>query len=363
MDASNITIREEHLDFLSFSRLDQKSKLNNGSHCEVWRFEDRLTHEFYAVKIIRQEGSELSLTTKKEIENLCTIQKASDRPSCFLIFFGWVLIEEKHSIFNEINELKCCLVFEMATATLADLIKAKRKSNSYLPFEDLYRYTKTLIDGMAFLQGKGITHRDIKPENILIKQDEHKILQIKIADFSESKLDIPNSTLQNMTIKGTPSYLSPELFYSWVSQNELEHNPYRSDVYSLGLTLLELATLEKVLDGEVRKIKETDKNPKVEDHGPFDHLINHALKNFVAIYSNDKNAKNLEPIIKNMLSYQERHRFDFQTLELLLEADRKKNSVLSPLNSIRSSTTSYERVMIPSMVGNESEIGVNEGKF
>jgi serine/threonine protein kinase len=247
------------------------------------------------------------------------------------------------------------LIFEIATGTLADLIKKMRNLKQFLPFDDFYRYTRTLIEGMAFLQSKGITHRDIKPDNILIKQEENKSYTIKIADFSESRLDIPNSTLQNMTIKGTPSYLSPELFYSWASRNELEHNPYRSDVYSLGLTLLELATLEKVLDGNLRKNKESDKNPKTEDHGPFDCQINQSLKNFVKIYENDKNVKNLEPIIKNMLSYQERHRFDFQTLEMLLAEDKKKNSFLSFHKSVVSShSIIYEQVMIPSMA--ESEI-------
>jgi len=354
MDVNNITIIEEHLEYISFSCLDLKTKINIGAHCEVWKFEDKSTHEPYAVKIIIQEGPELSVTTKKEIENLKLIQKSFDRPLCFLNFFGWILIEERNPDF-EFKEIKCCLIFEIATGTLADLIKKMRNLKQFLPFDDFYRYTRTLIEGMAFLQSKGITHRDIKPDNILIKQEENKSYTIKIADFSESRLDIPNSTLQNMTIKGTPSYLSPELFYSWASRNELEHNPYRSDVYSLGLTLLELATLEKVLDGNLRKNKESDKNPKTEDHGPFDCQINQSLKNFVKIYENDKNVKNLEPIIKNMLSYQERHRFDFQTLEMLLAEDKKKNSFLSFHKSVVSShSIIYEQVMIPSMA--ESEI-------
>ena len=319
---NNITIKENHLEYISFSNLERRKLISTGAHGEVWSFQDKVTNEFYAVKILKQTTSELCSTTLTEIENLESIQKSHERPVCFLQYFGYVIIEEKNSTFEEIIDFCCCLVFEMAGANLTDLIKKHIFNKSHISFDTFYKYAKTIIEGMAFLQHRNITHRDIKPENILIKQDENKIWQVKIADFSESRLNIPNSTLENMTIKGTPSYLSPELFFSWKNQKELGHNPYKSDVYSLGLTLLELGTLKKILQGDKRDTMEKDTNPKNTDFGPFDHEINSALDLFFNIYLkegvNEKKLKDMVKILKQMLFYQERFRHDFMDLLALL---------------------------------------------
>ena len=325
-------IVEQHLENISFNNLYKDSTINIGAHGEVWKYLDKFTNESYAVKIIKQESTQLSLPTRKEIENLYSIQNAQDRPACFLQFYGYVIYEEKNMAFEELKEVKCCLIFEMANGTLADLINLRKIKKNYLSFDEFHKITRTIIEGMAFLQSKNITHRDIKPENILIKLDEIKNVQIKIADFSESKLDIPNSTVHNMTIKGTPSYLSPELFYSWMSRNPLDHNSYKSDVYSLGLTLLELGLLEKLLTGDKRRLKELE-NPKNQDHGPFDHDINKALENFIEIYLirgvNDKKVKDLVAVFKSMLSYQESFRFDFLTLMAVLGTPTSEDNRVS----------------------------------
>ncbi|KAL3895706.1 MAG: hypothetical protein SGCHY_004538 [Lobulomycetales sp.] len=79
---------------------------------------------------------------------------------------------------------------------------------------------------------KAIVHRDLKPSNIFLDKDQN----LKIGDFGLSKTcDSPDTLCQ--TFVGTPYYMSPELI------NESSYNA-KSDIWSLGCLIYELATLE-----------------------------------------------------------------------------------------------------------------------
>lgn len=340
------TIIEEHLQNLNFSDLKLIKLINTSTHGQVWHYKHQHTNNSYAVKLLKQENSELSVSTLKEIENLYKVQNSFNKPPCFLDFYGYVITEEKNNHFENITATNCYLIFDMADGNLAHYIQSLKKNKKYLSFEEYYRYSMILIEGMAFLQTINITHRDIKPENILLKKEANNTYSIKIADFSESKFNTPNLTLQNMTIKGTPSYLSPELFYCWIKQKDLEHNPYKSDVYSLGLTLLELGTLEKVLDGETRKTKEGNIDPKTSSFGPFYEKINSDLENLITIFHHDKKIKDFAKILNFMLTYKEIYRLDFLELLALLQAEKHKYSISPSFHDSVHHAISFEKIYL-----------------
>lgn len=91
-----------------------------------------------------------------------------------------------------------------------------------------------------------IKSRDIKPENLLLKGD-----QIKITDFGVSrKLLKERLTIIPGTLVGTPAYLSPKLWDAFANGqfqvtkvNKIMHNLEKSDIYSLGITLLQTTLL------------------------------------------------------------------------------------------------------------------------
>jgi len=80
-----------------------------------------------------------------------------------------------------------------------------------------------------------IIHRDIKPSNILINSKGY----VKIGDFGTSKnfhkIENPESIIENTLVLGTEEYMAPEILNH-------EMYSYKSDIWSLGIVLYELAT-------------------------------------------------------------------------------------------------------------------------
>lgn len=122
------------------------------------------------------------------------------------------------------------------------------------------RYTIDIINGLSFLHSQGYTHRDIKPSNLLVMNGI-----IKLADFGCSS----NTTLGNdtesahCTMAGTVIYMSPECMNSSnnieedlpdikynMNNNIIDNKDFKerrrygkkTDIWSLGITLVELST-------------------------------------------------------------------------------------------------------------------------
>ncbi len=87
-------------------------------------------------------------------------------------------------------------------------------------------------EALAYAHGRGLIHRDIKPSNILIDESGNCLL----TDFGLARMveDAVNLTSTG-TIMGTPAYMSPE-------QGSGQKIDARSDIYSLGVVLFEMAT-------------------------------------------------------------------------------------------------------------------------
>lgn len=128
-----------------------------------------------------------------------------------------------------------------------DIEKRKLKKNPWTEAEILGHFAQ-LIDAFAFMQDNNLTHGDVKPRNLYLAADG----KIKIGDFGESKQSMQALVTQTYQVTGTVIYFSPLLFEAYLNiikgknlKGEVRHNPIKSDVYSLGLSFLHMASLNK----------------------------------------------------------------------------------------------------------------------
>jgi tRNA A-37 threonylcarbamoyl transferase component Bud32 len=101
-----------------------------------------------------------------------------------------------------------------------------------------------LADALAAAHAAGIIHRDIKPSNVLIAPGGRLLL----ADFGVARLETEDSLVTRTgALLGTPAYMSPE-------QASGDTATAKSDLYSLGATLYQLATASLPYSGSPAKV-------------------------------------------------------------------------------------------------------------
>ena len=173
-------------------------------------------------------------------------------------------------------------------------IRKRRVSKKLYKEEEIINILKQVVAGLSFMQQQKITHRDIKPQNILLFKGNI----FKIADLGEAKA--AENINQQMTLRGSELYMSP-LLYDKYNNNKKEvfHNPYKSDVFSLGFSCLYAMNLNLNIIENIRELK----NMKM-----IVNSINKDLK--------DKNySDKLIQIIYKMIEIDENKRYDFIELE------------------------------------------------
>ncbi len=120
--------------------------------------------------------------------------------------------------------------------TLKNYLKGR---NGPLSFDEVICYSKQILRALCVAHDNKIIHRDIKPQNIMVLQSG----LIKVMDFGIAKL--PNAETVTVTDKaiGTVYYMSPE-------QASGKKVDFRSDIYSMGAMMYELATGELPFTGD-----------------------------------------------------------------------------------------------------------------
>lgn len=131
------------------------------------------------------------------------------------------------------DEPRTFLVMELIEGT--DL-HARLHNSKPLPPEYVSRIGAELTSALDYVHGRGVIHRDVKPGNILLTSDCGGSAPVaKLADFGIARIIDGTRVTATGTTVGTAAYLSPEQATGSVLGPS-------SDIYSLGLVLLECLT-------------------------------------------------------------------------------------------------------------------------
>ncbi len=115
-------------------------------------------------------------------------------------------------------------------STVAQLAKA-----GPLPLKDTSDYVCQALSGLVYAHANGVVHRDISPSSMIVTEEN----RLKLKDFGLAKMYADPSLTQAGTMVGSVDYASPEQVKGTTTLDE------RTDIYSMGVILYELATGQK----------------------------------------------------------------------------------------------------------------------
>ena len=186
-------------------------------------------------------------------------------------------------------------------------INDRQKYKKYYKEKELISILKQLSSALFFLQKeKNVAHRDIKPENVLIFKNKNKYGEYlyKLCDFGEAKDYAKIHSKKNKTLRGTELYMSPALYNGLLHEAiYVNHDAYKSDVFSLGCCMIIAANLDFDIINEIRGLKEQNK-----------------IADFLSTKLSGKYSEKFIDIILKMINFNEKERIDFIQLEQIIES-------------------------------------------
>src|SRR5882762_9708586 len=223
-------------------RYEIRSKIGEGGMGEVYLAEDMRLHRKVALKILPINVA-ANHDRMRRFEQEATAAAALNHPNIAHIY--------------EIGEAEGVNFIAMEFVdgeTLRDKIHLELTE-----LTKLLRYLQNVAEGLAKAHAAGVVHRDLKPDNIMITGDGHaKILDFGLAKLIEQRpLSTPAEGSSEVvtamiphhstpgTVIGTVGYMSPEQAQG--KTNEIDH---RSDIFSFGCILYEVATRQRAFKGK-----------------------------------------------------------------------------------------------------------------
>ncbi|WP_372718343.1 protein kinase [Novipirellula sp.] len=124
--------------------------------------------------------------------------------------------------------------------SLDQILKDSQQRTQSISADTVAQWGLQAAEALAHAHARGVIHRDVKPSNLILDNEG----RIWLTDFGLAKRLDDVTLSMTGALLGTPRYMSPE--QASAAHNQVDH---RTDVYSLGATLYELATGKPVFSG------------------------------------------------------------------------------------------------------------------
>ena len=195
--------------------------IGSGGMADVYKAKDREQDRFVAIKVLRREYYENDTFVKKFVAEAEATANIS-HPNIVDIYDA----EYRDGIHY--------IVMELAEGmTLKQYIRRYGR----LSARETVDIAIQIAEALKTAHSHGISHRDIKPQNIIVSDSG----RAKVTDFGIAKVATMDTISSNAM--GSVHYISPE-------QARGGFSDARSDIYSLGITIYEMATGRVPFDGE-----------------------------------------------------------------------------------------------------------------
>jgi membrane-associated tyrosine/threonine-specific cdc2-inhibitory kinase len=189
-----------------------EGNLGCGSFGKVYKVKSKEDGKYYAVKKSREKFKGHSDRVRK-LEEVAKHEELPEHRNFVKFYRAW---EERQRLYIQIE------LCQMSLSTYAE-------KHHNIPEEVIWQFLIDLLQAVKHLHDRSLVHMDIKPDNIFISFDGY----CKLGDFG-LVVDL-NEDLKEVQ-EGDPKYLAPE-----VLQNS-NNISCAADIFSLGMTILELAT-------------------------------------------------------------------------------------------------------------------------
>ncbi|MBW8381719.1 MAG: protein kinase, partial [Youngiibacter sp.] len=223
------------------NRYEIVEKIAQGGMSTVYKALDTKLNRYDAVKVLKEE-----FTSNREI-----LDRFKQEANA-VAFLSHPNIVNIYNVGSEDN-IHYIVMEYVRGKTLKQVIREKGKLSN----DEILDYSMQIGRALECAHNNNIIHRDIKPQNIMITGDN----LVKVTDFGIAKHSDSNTITHSGKIFGSAHYFSPE-------QARGNLTDRRSDIYSLGIVMFEMATGAVPFDAEspitiaLKHMQEDIKPPK-----------------------------------------------------------------------------------------------------